>query len=398
MGESFRFMHCSDLHLGCEFVGISKNDPELGMRLRDSVFNALDKIVSTVKKEKVDFVIISGDIFDSESETPLTRVKFCDAVAAIKVPCFIVYGNHDTKRKWESSIPLPKNAYVFPEQVVHRTIEKNGRCLAEIIGTSFSADSPDTDPTVGVKKESINFGIGIFHCNVDGASEKNDYAPCKLKNLIKSDIDYWALGHIHKRDILNEYPHVVYSGNTQGMSPKETGEKGVYVVTVTDDRVSDMKFVRTGEIQWLPVTYDITGFDDLRKVLGSVPGIEKGSMLTVTFKGRGSLDAVLRLEGDSITEIIEASTGCTVVSTKVSTVPDIDIDARKETGDFISAVLNFGKRIEQYDRADIMRMICTTQTAENLRDKFEEFTDEELREIVRDSMYLVVDKMMEAER
>ena len=121
-------------------------------------------------------------------------------------------------------------------------------------------------------------------------------------------------------------------------------------------------------------------------------------MLTVTFKGRGSLDAVLRLEGDSITEIIEASTGCTVVSTQVSTVPDIDIDTRKETGDFISAVLNFGKRIEQYDRADIMRMICTTQTAENLRDKFEEFTDEELREIVRDSMYLVVDKMMEAER
>ncbi len=399
MGESFRFIHCSDLHLGCDFVGISKNDAELGRKLRDSVFSALDRIVSVAKKEKVDFVIISGDVFDSQNETPYTRVRFCDAISSLKVPCFIAYGNHDVRRKWEATIPLPKNAFVFPVGTVHRFVEKNGVRLAEIIGSSFDPQAPDYDHTSGVRKDSDCFGIGVFHCNVDGAKEGDLYAPCKLKNLVNSNLDYWALGHIHKRAILSEDPYVVYPGNTQGMSSKEEGEKGGYVVTVTDGVVTDMKFFRTGAIQWRSVSCDITGYDDLKKALSSMTDkIEKGSMLSVTFTGRGALDPMLRLEKGSISDLIEASTGCTMVSMKVETAPDIDLEKRSETGDFISAVLNFGKRIEQYDRKDIMDLICSTQTAENLRDRFEEFTDEELKDIVRDSMYLIVDKMEEAER
>ena len=397
MGESFKFIHCSDLHLGRGFSGVSKNDPELGKRLRESVFAALDKVVSTAKKEKADFIVMSGDIFDSENETPFTRSRFCESLSVLKIPCFVIYGNHDTKRRWEDSIPLPKNVYVFPEDVQHKYVEKNGVRLAEIVGASYK--DGDNPIVKGVRKESDSFGIGIFHCSVDAAAGSDGYAPCRLRDLTSSNIDYWALGHIHKRQVLNEYPHVVYPGNTQGKSLRESGEKGAYIVTVTDDRVTDMRFFRTGPVLWDEVECDITGMDDIRKAVSKIStSSEKGSMLSVTFTGRGPLDNMLRLEGGSVTELIESSTGCTVVSISLHTTPDIDIEGREETGDFISAVLSFGRKLEQYDRNEIIDLICSTQTAENMRSRFEEFTDDELRDIIRDSVYLIIDKMAEAER
>ena len=83
MGASFKFIHCADLHLGSTFTGLSSSDPELGERMRGSVFESLDAIVSKAKEEKVDFVLFSGDIFDSSNETPLTRSRFADALEEI---------------------------------------------------------------------------------------------------------------------------------------------------------------------------------------------------------------------------------------------------------------------------------------------------------------------------
>lgn len=398
MGESFRFIHCSDLHLGCGFSGISKNDPSLGKRLRESVFEALDKIVHTAKKEKADFVIFSGDIFDSENETPLTRSRFAEALAAIKVPCYIAYGNHDAKRRWESSIPLPKNAYVFPEEITHIYAEKNGTRLAEIIGCSFRASSPDADVTENVAKESDLFGIGVFHCTVDGASE-NNYAPCKLLSLRVKKLDYWALGHIHKREILSQTPYVVYSGNTQGMDPKESGEKGAYLVIVENGKVKDMRFFRTGPVQWQDVECDMTGMTDLKQLTTAISSqAEKGAMVSLRLTGRTQLDSMLRIDPEGFKEVLYNALDCNVVSVNIRTVPDIDLDAREDTGDFISAVLNYSRRVSQFKREELLNIICSTTTANNIRDRFEEFSDEELRDIVKDASYLIVEKMMEAER
>lgn len=399
MGESFRFIHCSDLHLGCRFSGISDADERLGKRLRESVFAALDNIVTFAKKEKIDFIVFSGDIFDSTNETPLTRSRFADAIASVKIPCFIIYGNHDTKRKWETSIPLPKNAYVFPEEVTHIYYEKDGNRIAELIGMSFSSVSPDKDFTSDVKKESNLFSIGVFHCNVDGANDDN-YAPCKLSELRKKNIDYWALGHIHKGEMLGRMPYVVYPGNTQGMDPKETGEKGAYAVTVRDGAVADISFFKTSAIDWFDITADITDKIELNEVLDGIHReVKKGNILSVKFTGRGPLDAVLRTGGtESIRKMIESATGCTVSSIDIRTIPEIDLEARSENNDFISAAVNFGKVMSTYDRQRKIDMICSTTVAQSKRELFESFSDEELKQIIDDATYLVIEKILGADR
>ena len=397
MSASFRFIHCADLHLGSSFSGMSSSDAELGERMRDSLFDALGAIVSKAKEEKVDFVLFSGDIFDDSNETPLTRSRFADALAEIKVPCFIAFGNHDYKRRWEKSIPFPKNAFVFPEKVAKVKFVKNKKLAAIITGASLSEQHTSEDITASVKGSSEAFTIGVFHCNVDAADQDDVYAPCRLSSLLEKDVDYWALGHIHKREILHESPYVVYPGNTQGRNHKESDEKGAYLVTVKDDIVTDLEFFRTGPIIWRDIELDITGKTDISEVISEIGDTEKGSMLRISITGTGQLDSMARLDPAGLTELIEARTGCKVTRIDILSRPPIDLAARKQTGDFISAVINYGDRLETSSRQELLDMICCTTTARSLMSRFEEFTDDELRDIVRDATYMIVERMTEAD-
>ena len=395
MSASFRFIHCADLHLGSSFAGLSSNDAELGVRMRDSLFDALDAIVAKAKEEKVDFVIFSGDIFDDSNETPLTRGRFADALREIKVPCFISFGNHDYKRRWENSIPFPKNAFVFPENVVKVKFVKSKKVAAVLSGASFSTQHTSEDLTENAFGSPDVFTIGVFHCNLDATEQDDRYAPCRLSSLLSKDVDYWALGHIHKREVVHENPYVVYPGNTQGRNSKESGEKGAYLVTVKENVVTDMQFFRTGPILWNDVTLDITDKENMDDVLAGLDGIEPGSMIRVRFTGSGSADAMARLDPDGLTELIESRTGCKVTRLLVESKPPVNLESRQDTGDFVSAVINYGKRLETASRDDLLDMICSTNTALSQRNRFERFTNDELRQIVRDATYMIVEKMTE---
>jgi hypothetical protein len=104
-----------------------------------------------------------------------------------------------------------------------------------------------------------------------------------------------------------------------------------------------------------------------------------------------------RLDPAGLTELIEARTGCKVTRIDILSRPPIDLAARKQTGDFISAVINYGDRLETSSRQELLDMICCTTTARSLMSRFEEFTDDELRDIVRDATYMIVERMTEAD-
>lgn len=396
MKGSFKFIHCADLHLGCRFVGVSSTDEAVGKKLRESHFKALDKIIQTAKKNNVDFIIFSGDIFDDENETPSARSRFADALEKAKVKCFIIYGNHDYKRKWEDSIPFPENAFVFPDKVTRVAFPDEDDKVADIFGISYSSKHVSSDLTGDIRGDGKTFSIGIVHTSLDIVSDDHDYAPCKVSDLMKKNIDYWALGHIHKRTIVKEYPHIVYPGNTQGKGLKETGEKGAYIVTVTDGRVTDMEFFRTGEVIWCDTEADITDKKDIREVIRQISDDvkEKGSFVRVNIVGHGPLDRMARVDPDGLKELIQSSTGFIVADLSVNTLPEIDLNERKEANDFTSAVISFGQRLETADRKSILDIICSTTTSANIRPQCEKMSDDELRSIVRDSMLMIIEKIM----
>ena len=75
MGTDFSFVHCADLHLGSRFYAVTEENPGLGKRLYDSVFRSFSRIVG-LAKERADFMVISGDVYDDTNQTPRTRLFF----------------------------------------------------------------------------------------------------------------------------------------------------------------------------------------------------------------------------------------------------------------------------------------------------------------------------------
>ena len=153
------------------------------------------------------------------------------------------------------------------------------------------------------------FNIGLLHANVDGNNAHQSYAPCTVEDLVNTDIDYWALGHVHTRQILrDERPTIVYPGNPQGRHPRETGAHGVYLVEVTDDRPPRLEFIETGVVRWEMLTLEIDNIETEQELMDKMDGIVTASAMEVDGRpvvyrldlfGRGPLHRWLSLPDNS---------------------------------------------------------------------------------------------------
>ncbi len=184
---------------------------------------------------------------------------------------------------------------------------------------------------------------------------------------------------------------MVYPGNIQGRSFKETGEKGAYLVTVEDGRVSELRFVPTQGLVWYDDTVDITGSESLDDVVDQLRGAYiPGSVVRLTFTGSGALDGMLRSEPDDIRSIIASNIGCTVVSAEVCTSPYIDMDARAGERDMIGITILQGKGLESADRDTIIGILSSNPVMKRYIDLFEDMDDAMLRSLVREATRDVV--------
>jgi DNA repair exonuclease SbcCD nuclease subunit len=103
------------------------------------------------------------------------------------------------------------------------------------------------------------FNIGLLHTSADGRPGYNPYAPCSLDDMLRHGYDYWALGHIHDREILHENPYVIFPGNIQGRHVKEGGAHGCTVVRVDDAGLAEAEFHALDVFRWARLKVDVSG-------------------------------------------------------------------------------------------------------------------------------------------
>ena len=397
MGAPLRFIHCADLHLGSRFVGVTSQDEGLGRRLSTATFDALENLVEAANREAVDFVLFSGDVFDSSNETPYARSRFADAVSRINSVCYIAYGNHDFRRLWEDVIPLPENAIVFGPEPEKRFYPPGPEAKVCITGVSHSRKAHTESLADGFEPESGFFNIGVVHCDVD--AQESPYSPVPLKSLTSKGFDYWALGHIHKPMVLSTDPYVVYPGCTQGRSSKDSGPRGAYLVTVQDGSVVRTDFITLCAIEWTDVRVTIGMDMDLPAFVAAASSrCRPGSLVRLFADGTGPLNSKLRLYGPDVRKLFEEATGCICTGLEVSTLPEIDLDERSRSGDFTAMVISHGHEMaKSMSRQEIIDAICFTGASSYLRPIFESMDSEELRGLLEDAVAFVVEKMREAE-
>ena len=267
--SGIRFIHAADLHLDSPFVGL-KNVPEAILhKMKEAPFLAFRKLIEEAIARKVDFILLAGDLYDGENRSLRTQVRFrreMERLLEHGIHVYIIHGNHDhLGGKWVA-VDLPENVHVFPGSYDMRRFE-NGEASVHIYGYSY--------PVQHVKQRIIDeyrrageadYHIGMLHGNLEGSSEHGNYAPFSLSDLLAKDMDYWALGHIHKRSELSSDPPVLYPGNTQGRHRKESGLKGCYYVELNGEEASTT-FIPTSEIIWEETEVTVTGEDSFDSIL-----------------------------------------------------------------------------------------------------------------------------------
>lgn len=391
MGAHLRFIHCADLHLGSRFKGVAARDPAEGERMTESVFRSFSRIVDLAVSEKVDFVVIAGDAFDESTITPATRHRFASELARMGVPCFIARGNHDPEVSWASSIPYPPNVHEFGTEPEY--IELDGLDGVEVVGVSFADWHEERNLPSMIEGSPDRFTVAVLHCDVDSVGAQYDYSPCRLSDMSGRNVDYWAIGHIHKRAVLSQSPYVVYPGNIQGRKITESGEKGCYLVTVDEGRVSELRFVPTQEIVWRDLTVDITGKDLGAVMMELGSKVRAGDIARVTFMGSGTLDSMVRLHPDDVAATLSRELSCTVCGVESETTPEIDMEARAAGSDMTAKVISVGRGLESAGREELLSIILDNIIAAKHRDFYSGLSDDDLRELVRRATGMLVATM-----
>ena len=266
-----RFIHAADLHIDSPLRGLSRYAGAPLERLRGATRRALERLVALAIDEQVDFVLMAGDLYDRDWQDFHTGLFVNAQLVALKnagIQVFIVQGNHDAQSHMTRQIPWPDNVKVFSSRTAE-TAHLPALGVA-IHGHSFPNREVSEDLVPGYPAALPGcFNIGLLHTSLTGSEGHDTYAPTTLVNLKTKNYDYWALGHIHARQVVCEAPRVVFPGNLQGRHARETGPKGCELVTVEGAAVT-ARFVPLDVVRWHQVTIDLQPVSQLDEVRQSV--------------------------------------------------------------------------------------------------------------------------------
>ncbi|CQR47052.1 putative metallophosphoesterase YhaO [Paraliobacillus sp. PM-2] len=272
--KKLRFIHCADLHIDIPFKGLENLPSSLFKEVKQSTFKALERLVQTAINKHVDFVLMVGDVFDQSTQSVYAQMQFlhaCNQLSDHNISVYVSFGNHDYLQRDLIKMDFPPNVHLFPdEHVTHFVHKKNNKDIATIYGFSYMNPAVYENKTpLFNKKTTTPYHIGMLHGSVEQNTGHDTYAPFKIQELVNKDFDYWALGHIHKRQHVKEFPPIVYPGNIQGRSKKETGEKGCYYVELSKHH-TELTFIPIQTVRFEQLTIDVSTLTTIQAIEGAI--------------------------------------------------------------------------------------------------------------------------------
>lgn len=245
-GQSFRFLHASDFHLEEPLGGLAEVPPHLGELFLDAPFTAAERVFDVAVRERVDFVILSGDLLEPTLAGPRGISFLLNQFERLNTHGIAVYwagGKCDGPQDWPNAAKLPSNVQVFPgykcEELTHLRGEK---AIASIVGRSWHGSAIQVADYAVDAGNLFSIGIG--------------FGPLDLGKISSLRVDYWAMGGRHERQSIGGSP-IYYPGTPQGRSPAEAGAHGCTLVHVADDQTYRTQFIPTDAARWLDETVQV---------------------------------------------------------------------------------------------------------------------------------------------
>ena len=221
-----KILHTSDLHL--------KN-------VGDERWQALEEILELAKNEKVNLLIISGDLFDRHYDAQNLRDKIRPLFSGNDFKIIIIPGNHD-RDAFVKGYDFGSDVIVLDEE--NYSVELDD---LKIFGMAFKEFTQDEilknlrKYSRETTKEKPN--ILVFHGELldvvyrpeDFGEEEKNYMPVKLAYFKGLNFDYILAGHFHTGFYVNEFEkgkYFVYPGSPVSITKKETGKRKVNLMEI----------------------------------------------------------------------------------------------------------------------------------------------------------------------
>ena len=260
----FRFIHAADPHLDSPLHGLELHEGAPVGVLRAATRRAFENLVNLAIEEKVDFVVIAGDLYDGDWKDYSTGLFFRGQMVRLQaegIPVYLIAGNHDAASVISKKLTLPENVHVFSTRVAE-TKEVAGHPVV-IHGRGFPNRAVPENLVIDYPLAMPGaFNLGMLHTSLTGKPGHDTYAPCSEADLRKKNYGYWALGHIHQPEVISRDPWIVFAGNCQGRHVKESGPRGCRLVTVNDSlEVESADWHNLDVVRWQELKIDFTGVE-----------------------------------------------------------------------------------------------------------------------------------------
>jgi len=269
-----KILHFADLHLGVESYG--RLDPATGLssRLLDFL-KALDQVVDYALENKIDLVLFCGDAYKSREPTQTQQREFAKRISRLStngIPIFLLIGNHDlpnaigkattteifdtlvVKNVYVSNRPgvyriptgsgdvqvvslpwLRRSALLTKEETKNLTFDQMNQRLQQALTNVIAAKAQELDPALPAILAAHVWVIGATVGSERSMTIGQEHA-LLLSNVVHPAFDYIALGHIHKHQVLEQNPPVVYAGSLERLDfSDEEDDKGFYLVEIELD-------------------------------------------------------------------------------------------------------------------------------------------------------------------
>lgn len=277
-----RFLHLADVHLDTPFAG---RVARVRNRLREAVREAFGRAVDLAIAEDLDAVVIAGDLFDSATfslETERFLLTRLQQLVDHRITVVYATGNHDPGADpgRRGAIEWPRGVFVAggPEPQRVQVHDRSGRLAGWITAVGHASARESSDLSRHFPQPDGMFPeVALLHAQVSssvGAAEHDRYAPTSVPALLSKRYDYWALGHVHRRQEVHPEPAIFYPGNLQGRTPAESGPRGGLVVELTPGRAAQVVFRSFAPVRW--ETLDLAGLEEVGTLDGLVRAVRRG--------------------------------------------------------------------------------------------------------------------------
>lgn len=289
-GQSFRFLHTGSFHLEQTLAGFPDPPEHLIEALVNAPFDAAESVIQTAIREEVDFVVLSGDLFDPTHAGPravaFLRTQF-EKLGSRGISVYWAASEDDLKEDCIRNIDWPANVRIFTSEKVEQLTHYRGEhAIADLLGRSWNP------------QKSLQAGE-FLSLAVSGYQIAAMYGKSDLFNEPRQGLEYWAAGGSDVPD--TPFKGIVtahYPGAPQGFTPHDTGPHGCTLVSVAADGETRLRMIETDAVRWYRENIDVVAGNargevqnHLRSRLRSLAEHDRPALVNWKLSGIGRFDS-----------------------------------------------------------------------------------------------------------